>query len=211
MKKTILSDTVGQTVKLYGVFTWPSFFATIRFWTGSYVALEQFLPKKGKILDLGCGYGIFANYLALTSKGRKIIGVDYDKSKVARANQGIKNTMFLVGDATKMKWSNLSAILLHDVLHHLDSFEAQADLVQKCQKMLVKNGVLFVVEVDKKPLWKLVLGRITDFIMYKGTPVYYRYKKDMIVLLKRYFVGKIVTKRLPNTPFPQLLYICQKG
>lgn len=197
--------------KLYSGLGWISLFTKIRFWTGSFVQLETMIPKTGKILDLGCGYGILANYLALCSSKRKIIGVDTDSGKVKFAERGIGNISFSVADATKMKLKNFDCIILHDVLHHLNSHYQQKKLIADCKKMLSKNGMLLVVEVDKTPFWKLVLGRITDFILYKGESVFYLYKEKMIALLGQYFAkDKIITERLLNNPFPQVAYICKK-
>lgn len=197
--------------KLYSGFGWPSVFAKIRFWTGSFVQLEKMIPKTGKILDLGCGYGIFANYLALCSAKRKIIGVDTDLGKIKFADRGIPNVSFSIGDATEMKFKNLDCIILHDVLHHLESFKQQKKLIKDCRDMLSKKGILLIVEVDNFSLWKLALGRMTDFVLYKGEPVYYLYKKQITDLLEEYFgKNKISSKRLLRNPFPQVAYICKK-
>lgn len=204
-------DKEKNCKKLYSGLGWVTFFTQIRFWTGSFVQLETMIPKVGKILDLGCGYGILANYLALCSSGRKIIGVDTDLGKIKFAGRGLGNTSFSIGDATKMKLDNFDCIILHDVLHHLDSPGQQKKLIADCQKMLSQKGMLLIVEVNKAPFWKLVLGRMTDFILYKGEPVYYLYREKMIDLLRQYFAkDKIITQRLLNNPFPQVAYICRK-
>lgn len=197
--------------KLYSGQGWVSLFTKIRFWTGSFVQLESLVPKKGKILDLGCGYGILANFLALSSRQRTIIAIDTDTKKIKYADRGLKNVSFNTGDATKMRLNNLDCIILHDVLHHLDSFKQQKKLIIDCKQMLNKKGILLIVEVDKEPFWKLVLGRITDFVLYKGTPVYYLYKNDMIHMLEKYFILKnIKIQKFYNNPFPQVGYICKK-
>lgn len=197
--------------EMYRGLGWVTFFTKIRFWTGSFVQLETMIPKSGKILDLGCGYGIFSNYLALCSSKRKIIGVDTDFLKLKFADRGISNASFSVGDATKMKLNDLNCIILHDVLHHLDSFEQQKKLIGDCKNMLSKKGMLLIVEVDKSPLWKLALGRMTDFMLYKGQPVYYLYKKEITRLLSEYFgKNKVSSERLLSNPFPQVAYICKK-
>lgn len=195
--------------KLYSGLGWVSLFTKIRFWTSSFVELEKFVPKKGTILDLGCGYGIFGNYLALTSPQRNILGLDTDKEKIKNAYKGIKNISFKVGDATKMQLENLDCILLLDVLHHLNSYREQEKLIEHCNFMLKKGGELIISDVDNKPLWKLIFAWLTDFILYKGQQVYYRYKKEMLKVLKTYF-PKVRIEALHNNPYPHLVYICQK-
>lgn len=194
--------------QLYNNSIWLRFFTFIRFWTGSFYQLETLVPEKGKILDLGCGYGIFTNYLAVCSRSRIMIGIDIDKHKIAHADKGLKNVYFTVGDATKMNFKNLDCILLLDVLHHLDSYTAQEKLIKDCSKMLERNGVLIISDVDNKPFWKLVLARLTDFIMYKGQPAFYRYERDMIKLLRLY-LQEIAVKSLPDNPYPRVVYICK--
>lgn len=197
--------------RLYSGLGWVSIFTHIRFWTGSFVDVEQYIPEKGKIVDVGCGYGIFSNYLALCSPQRVVIGVDTDRRKIVYGNRGISHVSFREGDATKMKYKKLNAIILHDVLHHLNSKEQQEDLIKNIVTILNRFGVAVIVEVDSNPLWKLILGRIADFILYCGSPVYYRYKKDMLGLLEKYFQnGHISVKRLRNSPFSQNVYICKK-
>lgn len=198
-----------KTRLLYSHFVWTSIFACIRFWTGSYEQIEKLVPKKGTIMDLGSGYGILSNYLAFCSSDRKIIGVDTDKNKVHHSYYGIPNTSFKFGDATKMKMKNIQAILIIDVLHHLSSYDAQDRLVKDCSKMLSQDGILIIVDVDKYPLRKLLFGRVIDFLMYKGERVYYRYKKEMIKLLKTHF-SSVRIEKLHNNPFSQLVFVCQK-
>ena len=211
-ERLICMEIEKQCKKLYRGNLWVNFFTNIRFLTGSFTQLEQRIPRKGRILDLGCGYGILANFLALSSTTREIIGVDTDAKKIKNAEKGILNVSFRVADATKMKVKDFDAIILHDVLHHLDSYDDQEQLINDCKDMLKKDGVLLIVEVDNKPFWKLILGRITDFIMYSGSPVYYRYKNEMIKLLEKYFLkSNIAVDYLRNNPFPQVVYICKKN
>ena len=197
--------------KLYSGLGWVSFFTKIRFWTGSYVQLERFIPKRGTILDLGCGYGIFATYLALSSKQRRVIGMDTDKAKIRFVNRGVANVRAILGDATKTVENGLSAIVLLDVLHHLESYAQQETLIVACKKMLEKNGRLIISEVDRKPFWKLVLARATDFLLYPWEPVYYGYRVKLFPVLERHFGKSMITvHRFAHNPFPHLVYVCQK-
>lgn len=206
-----MSVAEQKTKSLYIKNIWVWVFAHIRFWTGSFRQIEQFVPKEGTIVDLGCGYGIFANYLGICSSKRKIVGVDKDDQKIKKAYHGLGNVSLKIGDATKMNFKNLDGLILHDVLHHLDSYREQESLLRKCISMLDEHGVLFVVEIDNYSFWKLALARVTDFILYKGDDVFYRFQRDMLQLLFRFFSSEnIKVIRLKNNPFPQLLYICRK-
>ena len=52
----------------------------------NYKQFDELLPKKGKILDLGCGYGFMSYMLHFTGPERQVTGVDYDEEKIATAN-----------------------------------------------------------------------------------------------------------------------------
>jgi SAM-dependent methyltransferase len=38
--------------------------------------MDLLLPDEGRILDIGCGFGLFAAYFGQTQPGRRIVGVD---------------------------------------------------------------------------------------------------------------------------------------
>lgn len=204
-------DAQAKIKKLYSGLGWVSFFTPIRFWTGSLTELEKFLPKQGKILDLGCGYGILANYLGLRCSQRQVIGIDLDQKKLKFANRGLANVSFIKGDITKLRLPRAKAIVIADVLHHLKSYEEQEWLLEHCCKSLVKKGLLLITEVDNRPFGKLILARMIDFILYPGEAIYYRYSPDMISLLTKHFdPDKIKMKRLNTNPFPHVIYLCEK-
>ncbi|EKD87575.1 MAG: glycosyl transferase family protein [uncultured bacterium] len=206
-----IMSTKRKVIRLYRGLGWVTFFTRVRFWTGSFEEMDRYISPSGTILDLGCGYGIFANYLALSSPRRKVIGVDLDKDKLRYADRGIKNAKFLYGDATRMRVPNLKGITILDVLHHLDSYSMQESLIKACTSMLVKNGKLIVSEVDSKPFWKLILARLADSLLYPGQPVYYGHRNRLFPLLQKYFgAGNVRTYTLHYNPFPHRLYICQK-
>lgn len=200
-----------RVLRLYAHTGWVSVFARIRFWTGSFRQIASHVPDHGSILDLGCGYGIFANFLALASPMREVIGVDLDKQKLAFAFRGLNNTSFRWGDATTMRMHGLSAVILLDVLHHLSSYEDQEKLIGASVRMLGKNGKLIIADVDASPWWKLVLARITDGLLYIGQPIYYRYRSDMTRFLTKHFgADHVRVYTMAQNPYPHVLYVCQK-
>ncbi len=202
----------AKTQKLYSGLGGISFFTAIRFWTGSLGELEALLPKQGKILDLGCGYGILANYLGLCSASREVIGIEIDKEKLKLADRGVANVSFIAGDIIKVKLPQVQAIVIADVLHHLSSYQEQELLIEKCYQLLAEKGVLLISDVDNYSLWKLILGRLTDFILYPGEKILYCYSDSMLALLNKYFLSdNIKMKRLKYNPYPHVVYQCQKN
>ena len=196
--------------KLYRGLNWPSLFARIRLFTGSYARLNSFVPQEGFIVDLGCGYGIFSNLLGFLSGRRQILGLDLDKKKISHANRGLKNVDCRFGDITKADIPPADCILLIHVLHHLNSFEEQEDLLAVCFKKLKKEGRLVIAEIDSRPRWKFLLTRLADYLLYPGDKIYYRFPKAMEALLKK-FSREIKFETIDkNGPFSSVAYICSK-
>jgi uncharacterized protein len=52
----------------------------------NYALFNEMVPKQGRILDIGCGYGFMTYMLHFVSTQRLITGVDYDEQKIATAN-----------------------------------------------------------------------------------------------------------------------------
>jgi 1-acyl-sn-glycerol-3-phosphate acyltransferase len=52
----------------------------------NYQVFHALLPEKGKLLDIGCGYGFMAYMLHFTSPQREIKGIDHDQAKIEVAN-----------------------------------------------------------------------------------------------------------------------------
>src|ERR1700753_3875357 len=45
--------------------------------------MDLLLPDEGRILDIGCGFGLFAAYFGQTQPARRITGVDPDARRIA--------------------------------------------------------------------------------------------------------------------------------
>lgn len=143
-------EVIKKTIDLYSGTGWKSLFVKWKFWEEPYVELERLIPKKGKIVDIGCGEGILGNFLALMSSRRKILGFEIDRKRLSIANRNVPNTVFKYGDATKLVIPPADAITFFHVLHHLNSYKEQEEVLRKCYKSLRKGGKLFIVEVEIK-------------------------------------------------------------
>src|SRR4051812_26228010 len=49
--------------------------------------MDLLLPDEGRILDIGCGFGLFAAYFGQTQPARNIVGVDPDAKRIAMARR----------------------------------------------------------------------------------------------------------------------------
>src|SRR5579859_363184 len=65
--------------------------------------MDLMLTDEGRILDVGCGFGLFAAYFGQTQRRRSIVGIDPDtrRVRIARdvaASLGLDQHEFVVGD-----------------------------------------------------------------------------------------------------------------
>lgn len=107
---------------------------------------DENLPKQGKIVDLGCGYGYLSYMLSLTGKEREVIGMDYDEEKIEVAQNGYAKTdriNFEVGSLMDYNPEPADAYVIKDVLHYLPS-QKQGEVIENCCKTLNDGGVILL-------------------------------------------------------------------
>lgn len=116
----------------------------------NYRLYDQLLPREGKILDLGCGYGFLAYMLMLTSDRRVVTGVDYDVEKTGLAASNFSRNdriRFVTADVSEYAITPHKGFVLSDVLHYLDPLQ-QASLLRRCCHNLEYGGAILVREAN---------------------------------------------------------------
>lgn len=201
--------------RLKALYTKPLYvrlFTAIRLGHAGYDAIEPLLPRRGRLLDLGCGYGLFANYLALASPEREVRGVELDAHKLRHADKGVPGVTFAREDVLEVKEPRLydGIVLLH-VLHHLPGYKEQETLLRRCAEWLAPGGTLAILEVERRPFWKHCLAWLVDHALYPGDGIYFRDRPDMLALLASLGFKTEATSLQKGRPFPHVLYVCRKS
>ena len=135
----------------------------------NYALFDQLLPKKGKIMDIGCGYGFMSYMLQFLSPEREILGVDYDEEKIAVAQEGYlrgENLRFEAADISKYTLQHQDAFVMLDVLHYLQP-EAREQLLQQCISKLNPGGVIIVRDGDMDMSKRHERTRLTELFSTK--------------------------------------------
>jgi SAM-dependent methyltransferase len=132
----------------------------VRWATCPFPRIGEAVPERGRVLEVGCGYGLFSCYLALASKTRLLCGVDVDLGKIVHAQFAAQQARGRSGKAEfhlappgEIPDGPWDAIVIVDVLYLLDA-EAQAGLLHSCAERLALGGVLVVKEMAPSPRWK---------------------------------------------------------
>ena len=183
------------------------------------VRLESFFPKEGKIIDLGCGNGLFPNILGIGSFPRRIVGMDMDETKITvaeRTKGRLANIEYSVGNIVTMDYPTGDVFSLIDVLY-LIPYEAQEAILKKCAEALSPEGTLIIKEMDTRPRWKYIWNYCQETLAVKiigftlGERFYFRSSNNFENLLIN--LGfRVNTVRLDRGYwYPHIAYICTRA
>ena len=112
----------------------------------NYQVFHELLPLKGKILDIGCGYGFMPYLLHFAANEREFTGIDYDEDKIEIAANCFgrdERIRFVHAGALEFKFEKYDAIIMADILHYMQP-EEQEQLINKSIAHLNTGGVLII-------------------------------------------------------------------
>lgn len=114
------------------------------------------------VLELGCGIGFVATYLA-TSYNFVVYGTDYDVDQIQLARK-LQPTMehlhFQVEDAAKLSFedSSIDLVLSQNVFHHIPNWEAA---IQEIARVLRSGGYLIWLDLTFPAIIKRIFRSFT--------------------------------------------------
>jgi 2-polyprenyl-6-hydroxyphenyl methylase/3-demethylubiquinone-9 3-methyltransferase len=148
---------ISEALRLYRPLPLPVRMHTrIRAWTCPFGPLLDRVPAEGRLLEVGCGHGLFANAAALGHPRLEVVGVDPspDKMRWAQATvDGRPNVRFAQAWIDDVHERNFDLLAVIDVLY-LVAREAWPGFVRACRERLRPGGRLLLKEVDVVPRWK---------------------------------------------------------
>ena len=112
----------------------------------------RFINKNlaGKALEIGCGIGKTTKLLAEKYSKLMITSIDYDRGQIERArkNNNLGNVKFQQGDATKLKFKNLSFdyVIETNTFHHINDY---SKAIKEVYRVLKKNGIFYMMDISK--------------------------------------------------------------
>jgi ubiquinone/menaquinone biosynthesis C-methylase UbiE len=108
--------------------------------------ISQYLPKKGTIIDIGGGPGIYSEWLA--GLGHEVILIDPVEKHIRQANKRSvklkKPFKSLFGEAQKLELTDNIAdlVILHGPLYHLQLKAGRIRAINEAKRVLKPNGVV---------------------------------------------------------------------
>lgn len=179
--------------------------------------LDLLLPEDGRILDIGCGFGLFAAYFGQTQTARRIVGVDPDERRIEMARRtcsrlGLTGHTFVAGDArTAPLEGPFDAAYVLDVMHHLPKAD-QLALLERLRDLLAPRGVLVLKDITTEPHFGLKFTEYLDRVMVGwNEPLNYRHHRewgDMLTSLG----FRVRAVRVPDVlPYPHVVIAATKA
>ncbi len=177
--------------------------------------IGQYLPREGRILDLGCGFGLFSLYFAMDAPTRHLTGVDLDSERIEAARQcasqlGVENVRYSVSNALDWKVTGpFDAIFMLDLIHHLPKHQV-AGFLERVAQQVAPGGVLLLKEVSNRPYYKKVFTLLLDRLMVGMEPIHYWDPAELCALVES--LGFSVKRHTINDllPYPHILYVCSR-
>lgn len=177
--------------------------------------IGQYLPASGRVLDLGCGFGLFSLYYAAARPGLRIEGFDLNPRRIEMARAaarrlGLANVRHEVGDVMQFRGGEtFDAAYMLDIIHHVPE-ETVRPLLEQVAKCLPAGGRLVIKDVDTAPAYKRWFTYALDKAMDPSAPVRYWPAEQLGSLLED--VGFRVYRHLmvDVLPYPHVLYIGER-
>ena len=178
----------------------------IKMYKWALARLECLIPEKGRILDVGCGTGVFLNIAR--NNGWKVTGIECSTIAVeyARHNFGfdIKEGMI---EKIEIPVGVFEAITLWDVIEH---FRNPVEVLSKLSWSLAPNGIILIFTPNSKsfirqiaPTLDLVFPpRPKSFVemIYSPLHIHYFNLKNIKSLLETNFISTLETHQFPMAP-----------
>jgi 2-polyprenyl-6-hydroxyphenyl methylase/3-demethylubiquinone-9 3-methyltransferase len=128
----------------------------IRSWTCPLGRVVERVPAAGRLMEVGCGHGLFANAAALAHPALDVLGVDPDARKIRWAEATVgsrRNVRFRVGDVDGVAERGFDAVAVIDVLYLVPRSEWPSFL-SALRERLRPGGRLLLKDVEPRPRWK---------------------------------------------------------
>lgn len=172
------------------------------------------LRGKRKILDVGCGFGLFGCYFSALYPDTLYYGYDSNLKRIQLAQKaasrlGLTNAHFRCLDARDLSLHDrYDAIMMIDLLHHIDD-ESKRKLLGTCAQHLVRDGRLIIKDVTTHPKLELGFTWLLDVMMTRSFDMWYwgeeRFQKE----LRKHF-NRVDTFPIADwLPYPHVVYLSE--
>lgn len=158
-------------IKKMFILPWPlkdKLFCLLRYITAPFNEMEKMVPKKGKILDIGCGHGLFELILKIKSNKRVITAIDPDSKKIqlAKKIEELFTNLKFSDSTTNLTNNNyqMDCCILSDVDYLLDG-KGKTQILQQAKFNLKNTGTIIFKTVINNGSIGYYLGYLQELII----------------------------------------------
>lgn len=177
--------------------------------------IGQYLPERGRVLDVGCGFGLFSLYFASKNPYLEVIGKDIDAGRIREARRAagtlsLPNVSYECEDARDLRLADvLDGAYMLDIVHHIPRDRAKSLLVE-LYRALAPGARLLIKDVETSPAYKRWFTFALDKLMNASATVTYWSQAEALQVLGE--IGFQVHRHamVDVLPYPHILYICSK-
>jgi len=166
------------------------------------------------VLDIGCGYGLVSLILSLSHPSAAYAGLDIDPWRIRRARQAASrlqrgNLHFWCADIrTHAPQRPYDAILLIDVLHHIDN-PSKRRLLGTCARSLSPGGMLVIKDILPRPYPQYFFTYMLDILVTGSRDLWYWEASQFQEALASHFQHVEILASPGISPYPHATYICR--
>ncbi len=187
-------------------------YSRIRWWICPFDRVLESVPASGRLLDVGCGAGLWLTYLALQRPDLRLEGLEPDSRKLELARTSdVPDPVLHHGSALDLPAGPYDCITIFDVLYLLPHEEKDA-VLRLCHSALAPGGTLLIKELDTSPWWKYAPSAVEEFLavrvagMTHGTRLHFQSSRDLANAVADVGFTSVTTERMDRWyPHPHVL------
>jgi ubiquinone/menaquinone biosynthesis C-methylase UbiE len=131
------------------------------------------LNKSIKILDFGCGEGLFSrifeNYGSVS-----YFGVDNDSNRIKKAKKSFYSNKFIIANETICFKNNIfDFLILNNVLHHMTREEI-GKLILEIKRVMKKKSFILIIEIVPRSMQKSLFLKLITLLEERVNKIEYR-------------------------------------
>jgi 2-polyprenyl-3-methyl-5-hydroxy-6-metoxy-1,4-benzoquinol methylase len=178
--------------------------------------MDLLLPPEGRVLDVGCGFGLWTAYFAQMHPERRFVGIDPSAARIDMARRVAEH----VGAQAEFRAENIQtsnldgpfdAAYLLDVLHHIPRAD-QVAVIERIHDLLVPGGVLIIKDVTTKPWLGLKFTEYLDRVMVGfDEELAYRHHGEWKTILENLGLSVRVVRVPDILPYPHVVIAATKS